>query len=142
MTLSKLFVIGGFAFFLRKSSRSRRFFFAISVYCFSPWSPWVVIQFAPSNANSAVHGWFFLRNFSDGSSKEGGVKCNFWLPSRNFSKSKSSKYKFNRNCILLTKYTVSKPTVKIRWQCKFCKSNCESGSTTHEIFELWRLFAF
>ena len=36
-----------------------------------------------------------------------------------FSKSKSSKYKFNRNWNLLTQYTVSEPTVNIRWHCKF-----------------------
>ena len=51
----------------------------------------------------------------------GGVKCNFWLPNRKFFKSKSSKYKFNQNWILLTKYTVSKPTVNIRWHCKLSR---------------------
>ena len=51
--------------------------------------------------------------------KEGGVCCIFWLPNRKFSKSKRSKYKTIWNWILLTEYTVCKPTVKNLSQGKF-----------------------
>ena len=66
--------------------------------------------------------------------RKGGVKCRFWLPSRKFSKSERSKYKFNRKWILLTEYTVSERTVKISWQCKFSTSNWQFYKRTFELF--------
>ena len=69
----------------------------------------------------------------------GGGLCNFWLPNQKFSKSKRSKYKFNRNWILLTKYTVSKPTVKIRWQSKFSTYIWQFYKRSFEW--IWHLFA-
>ena len=44
-----------------------------------------------------------------------GFKCNFWLLNRNVSQSKISKCKINGNWILLTKYTMSKPTFTNCW---------------------------
>ena len=75
----------------------------------------------------------------------GGGCCNFWLPNRKFSKSKRSKYKLNRNWILLTKYTVNKPTVKIRWQSKFSivhQSNCDNWFYKEWNNSLSRLYRF
>ena len=79
--------------------------------------------------NSLKIDWKIEKNFKEGvkakdsSSKERGrgVKWNFWLPSRKFWKSKSSKYKINLSWILLTILTVSNPTVKILLPFKLSK---------------------